>query len=107
MFATTLTRTPKARSMKHSNRTARAYITCSKFCYTPKHGSWLHVAECELSCLTSQCLSDRRSGAFTERQAEIAAWSNKTKARHRGGDWHFRIDNARVKLNRLYPKIKP
>ena len=41
---------------------ARAYIRRIKFCYTPKHGSWLHVAECELSCLTSQCLSDHRIG---------------------------------------------
>jgi len=41
---------------------ARAYIKRIKFCYTPKHGSWLNVAECELSCLTSQCLRDRRIG---------------------------------------------
>jgi hypothetical protein len=85
---------------------ARAYIKRINFCYTPKHGSWLNVAECELSCLTSQCLSDRRIGALPELQIEIAAWSNKTNARQRGVDWHFRIENARVKLKRLYPKIK-
>jgi hypothetical protein len=85
---------------------ARAYIRRIKFCYTPKHGSWLNVAECELSCLTSQCLSDRRIGALTELQAEIAAWSDKTNAKQRGVDWQFRIENARVKLKRLYPKIK-
>ena len=44
---------------------ARAYIKRINFCYTPKHGSWLNVAECELSCLTSQCLSDRRIGELT------------------------------------------
>jgi hypothetical protein len=85
---------------------ARASIKRLNFCYTPKHGSWLHVAACELSCLTSQCLRDRRIGALTELQSEIAAWSNKTHAKQRGVDWQFRIENARVKLKRLYPKIK-
>jgi len=85
---------------------ARAYIKRINFCYTPKHGSWLNVAACDLSCLTSQCLRDRRSGALTERQSEIAAWCNKTNATQRGVDWQFRIENARVKLKRLYPKIK-
>jgi len=85
---------------------ARAYIKRITFCYTPRHGSWLNIAECELSCLTSQCLCDRRIGALTELQSEIAAWSNKTNAKQRGVDWQFRIENARVKLKRLYPKIK-
>ena len=85
---------------------ARTYIKRIKFCYTPKPGSWLNVAECELSCLTSQCLRDRRIGTLTELQSEIAAWSNKTNAKQRGVDWQFRIENARVKLKRLYPKIK-
>ena len=85
---------------------ARAYIKRITFCYTPKHGSWLNVAECELSGFTSQCLRDRRIGAWPERQIDIAAWSNTTKARQRGVDWQFRLENARVKLKRLYPKIK-
>jgi hypothetical protein len=85
---------------------ARGYIRRINFCYTPKHGSWLNVAECELSCLTSQCLSDRRIGELTELQTEIAAWSEKTNAKQRGVDWQFRIENARIKLKRLYPKIK-
>ena len=85
---------------------ARAYIKRINFCYTPKHGSWLHVAECELICFTSQCLSDRRIGALPELQIEIAAWSNKTNATQRGVDWQFRIENARVKLKRLYPKLR-
>ena len=57
---------------------ARAYIKRLNFCYTPKHGSWLNVAECELSCLTSQCLRDRRIGELPELQTEIARWSEKT-----------------------------
>ena len=85
---------------------ARAYIKRINFCYTPKHGSWLNVAECELSCLTSQCLSDRRIGELPVLQTEIATWSNKTNNKQRGVDWQFRIENARVKLKRLYPKIK-
>jgi hypothetical protein len=85
---------------------ARAYVQRIRFCYTPKHGSWLHVAACELSCLTSQCMTGRRIGALTELHMEIAAWSDKTNAKQRGVDWQFRIENARVKLKRLYPKIK-
>lgn len=85
---------------------ARAYLRRIEFCYTPKHGSWLNVAECELSCLTSQCLSDRRIGELAELRSEIAIWSDKTNAKQRGVDWQFRIEDARVKLKRLYPKIK-
>jgi DDE superfamily endonuclease len=85
---------------------ARAYIKRIHCCYTPKHGSWLHVAACELSGLTSQCLSDRRLGELPELPTEIATWSEKTHAKQRGVDWQFRIENARVKLKRLYPKMK-
>jgi hypothetical protein len=85
---------------------ARRLARKLEFHHTPKHGSWLNVAECELSCLTSQCLSGRRIGELAELQAEIAAWSAKTNAKQRGVDWQFRIEDARVKLKRLYPKIK-
>ncbi len=85
---------------------ARAYLRRLEFCYTPKHGSWLNVAECELSCLTSQCLQDHRIGELNELQAEIATWAEKTNVKQRGVDWQFKIDDARRKLKRLYPKIK-
>ena len=85
---------------------ARAYLKRLDFHYTPKHGSWLNVAECELSCLTSQCLSGRRIGELSDLQREIAAWSARTSAKQRGVDWQFRIDDARTKLRRLYPRIK-
>ena len=85
---------------------AKAYLRRLKFCYTPKHGSWLNVAECELSCLTSQCLRDRRLGELDVLQSEIATWSQKTNAKQRGVDWQFKIDDARRKLKRLYPKSK-
>jgi hypothetical protein len=84
---------------------ARAYVKRINFCYTPKHGSWLNIAECELSCLTSQCLAGRRIGELPLLQSEIGIWAEKTTAKQRGVDWQFKIDDARRKLKRLYPKI--
>lgn len=84
---------------------ARDYVRRIDFVYTPKHGSWLNVAECELSCMTSQCLSDRRIGDIETLQAEIAAWSTRINDKQRAVDWQFTIDKARVKLKRLYPHI--
>jgi hypothetical protein len=85
---------------------ARAYIRRLNFVHTPKHGSWLNIAECELSCLTSQCLAGRRIGDVEILQSEIEVWSDKTNTKQRGIDWQFTIDNARTKLKKLYPKIK-
>ena len=85
---------------------ARTYVKRITFCYTPKHGSWLNVAECELSCLTSQCLRDQRFATVRHLQSEIAIWSDKTNAKQRGVDWQFGIDQARLKLKQLYPIIK-
>ncbi len=85
---------------------ARAYLRRLDFCFTPKHGSWLNIAECELSCMTSQCLRGRRIGELEVLQSEIAAWAEKTTAKQRGVDWQFKIDDARLKLTRLYPRIK-
>jgi hypothetical protein len=75
------------------------------FVYTPKHGSWLNVAECELSCLTRQCLSDRRIADIVTLQSEIAAWAAQTNTKQRAVDWQFTIEKARTKLKRLYPKV--
>ena len=85
---------------------AREYVRKINFVYTPKHGSWLNVAECELSCMTSQCLAGRRIGELKELQEEIKAWADKTNLKQRGVDWQFKINDARMKLTRLYPKIK-
>ena len=85
---------------------ARTYIRRIEFCFTPKHGSWLNVAECELSCLTSQCLKDRRIGELEVLQSEIKAWSDRTNAKQRGVDWQFKIDDSRRKLKHLYPIFK-
>lgn len=86
---------------------ARSYVERITFCYTPKHGSWLNVAECELSCLTRQCLHNHRIAELLDLQSQVAAWSDKTNAKQRAVDWHFRIQDARAKLKRLYPKIMP
>ncbi|NEP54229.1 MAG: IS630 family transposase [Moorea sp. SIO3C2] len=85
---------------------ARNYVRRIKFCYTPKHGSWLNIAECELSCMTRQCLTGRRIGELEHLQAEIGIWAAKTTQTQRGVDWQFKVDDARYKLKRLYPKIK-
>jgi len=85
---------------------ARGYVKRIDFVYTPKHGSWLNVAECELSAMTRQCLNGRRIGELDELKQEIAAWSDYINAKQRGVDWQFQIDEARTKLARLYPQIK-
>jgi hypothetical protein len=85
---------------------ARAIVRRIRFCHTPKHGSWLNIAENELSSLTRQCVSGRRFGKLSKLQSEIKAWSNDVNATQRGVDWQMRIDDARCKLQSLYPKIK-
>ena len=75
--------------------------------HTPKHGSWLNVAECELSAMTRQCVSGRRFGTLDELRAETTTWQVHTNDRQRGVDWQFRIDDARGKLKSLYPKMLP
>lgn len=71
--------------------------------HTPKHGSWLNIAEIELSVLTRQCL-DRRIGNIETLNTELAAWQAATNAERRQVDWQFTADDARVKLRHLYPK---
>ena len=77
-----------------------------EFCHTPKHGSWLNVAESELSCMTRQCLKDRRIGDIDTLRDEIAAWSTDVNNAQRGVDWHMGIGDARRKLKSVYPQIK-
>jgi hypothetical protein len=73
--------------------------------HTPRHGSWLNIAEIELSALTRQCL-DRRIEDLTVLNAELAAWQQQTNTDQRQVDWQFTTDDARVKLRHLYPNIK-
>lgn len=72
--------------------------------YTPKHGSWLNIAEIEWSALSSRCLR-RRTPSAQQMRSEIAAWQSERN--HRGApiNWRFTNKEARIKLTRLYPKL--
>lgn len=70
--------------------------------HTPKHGSWLNIAEIELSALTRQCL-DRRLDDLTLLNTELAAWQQATNTTQRQVDWQFTTHDARTKLRHLYP----
>src|SRR5271169_6297377 len=72
--------------------------------YTPKHGSWLDMAESELAVLTSQCL-DRRIPNKPSLEREVAAWQAHRNKHHAKADWQFTTNDARVKLKRLYPQF--
>lgn len=85
---------------------ARPYVKRIEFRYTPKQGSWLNIAENELSTMTRQCVSGRRFETINRLQSEIKAWSTRSYGKQRGVDWHFKINDARTKLKSLYPKIK-
>ena len=73
--------------------------------YTPKHGSWLDMAESELGVLAHQCL-DRRIPDKPSLIAEIAAWQDNRNKHHAKADWQFSTANARIKLKRLYPQFE-
>jgi len=74
--------------------------------YTPKHGSWLNVAEIELSALTIQCLAKRRIPSIEKLNEELFAWHTNRNSSQQGVDWHFTTDDARITLKRLYPIVK-
>ena len=73
--------------------------------YTPKHGSWLNMAEAELSVLARQCL-DRRIPEKAMLAREVAAWEAARNDRKVGADWRFTTADAREKLKRLYPAVE-
>ncbi len=72
--------------------------------HTPKHGSWLNVAEIELSALKRQCLSVRID-CIEKMRKKVAAWNDDRNCRQTTVDWQFKTDDARIKLKRLYPKL--
>jgi predicted AAA+ superfamily ATPase len=72
--------------------------------YTPKHGSWLNIAEIELSALNSQCLN-RRIASAEEMRREVAAWQTTRNNRSAPINWHFTTSDARIKLTHIYPKL--
>lgn len=85
---------------------ARQLVRRIEFCHTPKHGSWLNIAENELSSLTRQCVSGRRMGDLKTLREQITAWSCDVNKTQRGVDWQMKTTDARCKLKTIYPKIK-
>ncbi|ADY55759.1 transposase [Syntrophobotulus glycolicus DSM 8271] len=74
--------------------------------HTPKHGSWLNIAEIELSALGRQCLGTRRIDNLQDLNNELKAWYVERNCKQKSVDWQFTCDDARIKLKRLYPVIK-
>lgn len=85
---------------------ARQLVRRIEFCHTPKHGSWLNVAENELSAMTRQCLHRRRFGDIDLLREETHAWSSDSNSTQRNVDWQMKVDDARCKLASVYPTIK-
>ena len=83
---------------------AKALWDRFEFVYTPKHGSWLNVAEVELNVMTRQCLN-RRMDSLQTLRAEVAAWQASRDRIQAKVNWQFTTDDARVKLKRLYPTL--
>jgi len=84
---------------------ARAIVRRLEFRHTPKHGSWLNIAENELSSMTRQCITGRRFATIDLLRSETTAWQQHSNGRQRGVDWQFKVGDARRKLKSVYPKI--
>ena len=83
---------------------ARRLIEKLEIVYTPKHGSWLNIAEIELGVLNRQCM-DTRIGEKTELTENVRAWEERRNGETAKIDWQFTTADARIKLRRLYPKL--
>jgi hypothetical protein len=99
------THTPAALYEAFEPAEARRLAARFEWHYTPRHGSWLNVAETELSVLARQCL-DRRIPDLAALTREVAAWERQRNDAVMKVDWQFTTDDARVKLKRLYPTIQ-
>ena len=83
---------------------ARKLLERLEFVFTPKHGSWLNMAECEFSVLARQCL-DRRIPDMKTLFKEVEAWQAGRNENTKPADWRFTTEDARIKLKHLYPKL--
>ena len=83
---------------------ARRIVDRFEWHYTPKHGSWLNIAECELSVLSRQCLN-RRIPDQQSLATEVNAWTTSRNTEQTEVKWHFTTEDARTKLSQLYPQI--
>jgi hypothetical protein len=98
------THTPASLYQAFTPIEARRLVQRFEWHYTPKHGSWLDLAESELGVLSSQCL-DRRIPDKPTLAREVDAWVKSRNGRHATANWRFTTDTARVKLKHLYPSI--
>lgn len=85
--------------------TARCLAKRLEIHFTPKHGSWLNIAEIELSVMTRQCLG-RRFPSIDKLSRELSAWQQNRNDSQKDVDWQFTTSDARIKLKRLYPQFK-
>ena len=83
---------------------ARALLDRFEFVYTPKHGSWLNMAEIELRVLSGQCLN-RRIDSIAEVRRQVGAWEIERNNKEATINWRFTTEDARIKLKRLYPSV--
>jgi len=83
---------------------AKQLLNKLEFVYTPKHGSWLNIAECELSVLSRQALN-KRFATKEELKLQIDAWVENRNKAQKGVDWQFTTKDARIKLKKLYPTV--
>jgi hypothetical protein len=100
------THTPACLYERFEPERARRIAQKIEWHYTPPHGSWLNIAECELSVLARQCLNRRIADEPTLR-SEVEAWVQELNQANVKVDWHFTTADARVKLKRLYPVLSP
>lgn len=84
---------------------ARQLVRRLELHHTPRHGSWLNIAENELSAMTRQCVRGRRFGDIPTLQEETSAWSLEVNGKQKGVEWQMKVDDARTKLRSVYPKI--
>ena len=84
---------------------AKAILDRFEFVYTPKHGSWLNMAEIELNVLTGQCLNRRIDDIEVVRE-EVTAWAKFRNNKNAKVNWQFTTEDARIKLSRLYPTLE-
>jgi hypothetical protein len=99
------THTAAALYERFSPAQARRIASRFEWHYTPEHGSWLNMAECELSVLSRQCLG-RRMATIEEVAQEVAAWQARRGQLNATIRWQFSTADARIKLRRLYPEIR-
>ena len=98
------THTPGSLYEAFSPEKAKALWNRFSFVYTPKHGSWLNMAEIELSVLSGQCLNKRIDEIEVVRR-EVQAWQKRRDNKTAKVDWQFTTEDARIKLKRLYPTL--